>query len=136
MHLNPCFIGTFPKRQREEGRTHSARSVLILVLLEHSQRDGGGNRTKWKALRSLNPCFIGTFPKRFLWKTAKRRRTHGLNPCFIGTFPKSLTNIQTRNFTGVLILVLLEHSQRVAKPMVKPTAKCLNPCFIGTFPKR
>ena len=135
--------------------------VLILVLLEHSQRDKKSNKNLdeccglnpcfigtfpkrhigLQAVRirrpCLNPCFIGTFPKRYYIIHFFRKYESSLNPCFIGTFPKSpVMQMATCHNKAVLILVLLEHSQRVSGLYNEyGTPICLNPCFIGTFPK-
>ena len=83
--LNPCFIGTFPKSSEFECVQHN--------------------------IPCLNPCFIGTFPKRGV-KVFVDENSASLNPCFIGTFPKSCNKGANTWEDLVLILVLLEHSQR------------------------
>ena len=88
--LNPYFNGTCSKRLREKLLRIIRRLVLILILMEHAQRE----HQKRKLLPSngwcLNPYFNGTCSKR-----------KGVNVHKITSLP-------------VLILILMEHAQRVS----------------------
>ena len=64
--------------------TATVKTVLILVLVEHTLGDEGDDS-----------------------RTGKR---HGLNPCFSGTYSRSLNAKQKYLVILVLILVLVEHT--------------------------
>ena len=89
--------------------------VLILILMEHAQRDLYTTDGKRISQQSLNPYFNGT--------CSKRRRiasgaflTESLNPYFNGTCSKRPSSLKIKGFKlTVLILILMEHAQRDCK---------------------
>ena len=52
------------QREEYEDYINSIENVLILVLLEHAQRAEWDKYTTLHLERCLNPCFIGTCSKR------------------------------------------------------------------------
>ena len=60
----------------------------------------------------------------------------GLNPYFNGTCSKSYLVTAENAVRAVLILILMEHAQRVIYKKRKLWKKCLNPYFNGTCSKR
>ncbi len=87
---------------------------------------------------SRNPCFFGTY----FWRTEKRyfkndkTAVHSLNPCFCGTYFSSLSTLNGRQGTIlVLILVFVELTFRGNFLLFDKAGdyKGLNPCFCGTY---
>ena len=85
--LNPYFNGTCSKSNSSSRNTNNCRIVLILILMEHAQRD----------TRSIRYC---------------RNTRNSLNPYFNGTCSKSSSNALYSVILNVLILILMEHAQR------------------------
>ena len=87
--------------------------VLILILMEHAQRDQ---------------------PTKFTNKSER----NGLNPYFNGTCSKSLFRAVSRmtTYSRVLILILMEHAQREPSRFGGLVSSLgLNPYFNGTCSK-
>ena len=62
--------------------------------------------------------------------------TYGLNPCFNGTYSRSHEETVYIQITGVLILVLMEHTLGAESVENSVQVECLNPCFNGTYSRR
>ena len=114
------------------------RRVLILILMEHAQREIWKNWQKSRLSPCLNPYFNGTCSKS-VGASDNTATALGLNPYFNGTCSKSeneatqfthmlnglnpyfngtCSKRRVRNIwwptSNVLILVLVEHAQRVS----------------------
>ena len=86
--LNPYFNGTCSKRGRKRVRLVFSAIVLILILMEHAQRDDADD-TQFMT-PGLNPYFNGTCSKSEYNSAAEgRKRVRCLNPYFNGTCSKS-----------------------------------------------
>ena len=133
--LNPYFNGTCSKRVYQEFFLYDKYYVLILVLMEHAQRARNFSAEEIAQV-CLNPCFNGTCSKRS-HETHTISQGNCLNPCFNGTCSKRLTYDTVRSLSpAVLILVLMEHAQRVkGAKTVERRSMSLNPCFNGTCSK-
>ncbi len=111
--LNPYFNGTCSKRKQANNVLQlTVVSVLILILMEHAQRDFTC-MDEYNKLNGLNPYFNGTCSKR-----------------------KGLL-LSDDEVSAVLILILMEHAQRGywnKKELLQ--LRRLNPYFNGTCSKR
>ena len=84
--LNPCFNGTYSRRNVPLYLKVLKKDVLILVLMEHTL---GGVRRSALCLTKhcLNPCFNGTYSRRMSLLLDIIVIT-SLNPCFNGTYSR------------------------------------------------
>ena len=109
--LNPCFNGRYSQRRRIDATGATARTVLILVLMEDTLR-AVIILTHLICHTSLNPCFNGRYSQR-----AEHRFTPvifaRLNPCFNGRYSQRFESVYDR---GVRM--------------------GLNPCFNGRYSQR
>ena len=86
----------------------------------------------------LNPYFNGTCSKSNGVGTGKTSQQRSLNPYFNGTCSKRAAEflMEKGYFLTVLILILMEHAQRVIETLDKHVdAASLNPYFNGTCSK-
>ena len=102
------------KEKHPEGFKFKCYKVLILILMEHAQRE------------YTTAIYIG-------------KGKWSLNPYFNGTCSKSMVENEgiVCNRIQVLILILMEHAQRAGEnTFLSFCSKRLNPYFNGTCSKR
>ena len=63
--LNPCFNGRYSQSLSLETWVKKEDTVLILVLMEDTLRDGS-EFPSYALKQSLNPCFNGRYSQRLL----------------------------------------------------------------------
>ena len=110
--LNPYFNGTCSKRLLTQNLHLWTLLVLILILMEHAQRERGCCYQMMRFQLCLNPYFNGTCSKR------------GIR-----------VSVRTLAYV-VLILILMEHAQRgYSISGSRHGRRRLNPYFNGTCSK-
>ena len=75
------------------------------TLREEKPKNGNSSR------RSLNPCFNGRYSQR-PQRLQLMSGIKSLNPCFNGRYSQSVVNNGSREYSSVLILVLMEDTLR------------------------
>ncbi len=108
--LNPCFNGIYSARPLFKNNPVIS-AVLILVLMEYTQRDLDDDAARLAALSGLNPCFNGIYSARATYSILPASRP-GLNPCFNGIYSARRRERGPSGLSKVLILVLMEYTQR------------------------
>ena len=101
------------EKGKDKHETGGDLAVLILILMEHAQRDLVKAHMRSLMPKRLNPYFNGTCSKRCISVAEVHEIEKCLNPYFNGTCSKrQLKRALLCHPQLVLILILMEHAQR------------------------
>ena len=106
--INPCFNGRYSQRIFQLQVT-SAKTVLILVLMEDTLRD-----TVFESVYDRGVVLILVLMEDTLRGSHRSLRYHyqSINPCFNGRYSQRVTPFVRDKKQDVLILVLMEDTLR------------------------